>query len=163
MKGRPMNLDLLVRVNELQSRLGHSDPEMAVNARKWIEHDDELLRRWIADLEGFLAFMSLPRRANECCKPRKAVPQFFVLDVHETDPESHRLDIFIGERQPDVPEGAELHVFFNMVKLRDYLLTDKWDMATIYKSPKRTKETVDALADWMSLKMDLRQTNINGV
>jgi hypothetical protein len=94
-------------------------------------------------------------------KPSEVWPVFFVLDVRETDPEVHRLDIFLGERQPDVPERAELQVFLNKQRLRDYLMAGEWDMATIYKSPKRPQEEVDELTAWMSLHMDLRQVKIH--
>ena len=80
---------------------------------------------------------------------------FFVSDVEEKEPESRSLDIYIGEQQPDVPEGVTIRTFKGKRNLRSFLMAGEWDRATIYKSPECPREVVDELTDWMDLHMSL--------
>lgn len=88
---------------------------------------------------------------------------FFVNDVAETEPEFRSLEIYIGERPPDVPKDVTLRTFKGKMNLRSFLMAGEWDRATIYKSLECPQEVVDDLTDWMNLHMSLRRVvAING-
>lgn len=80
---------------------------------------------------------------------------FFVVDVEEQEPEVHSLDIYIGEQQPDVPEGATVKEFKGQNTLKSFLMKGEWDRATIYKSPECSQNVVDSLTEWMNINMSL--------
>jgi hypothetical protein len=81
--------------------------------------------------------------------------KFFAVDVEEKEPEVRSLDIYIGEKEPDVPDGVEVKVFKGKTSLRSFLMKGEWDIATVYKSPECPKEIVEELTDWMDLHMSL--------
>ena len=80
---------------------------------------------------------------------------FFVNDVEDSEPEVHSLDIYIGEHQPDVPEGVTIRTFKGTNNLRSFLMKGEWDRVTIYKSPECPHEVVEDLCEWMNLHMSL--------
>jgi len=82
---------------------------------------------------------------------------FFAIDVEEQDPEVHNLDIYIGERKPDVSEGTAIREFRGQNHLKSFLMVGEWDRATIYKSPECPQDVVDDLAEWMNLHMSLEK------
>ena len=70
-----MNLELMGRVNKLQSQLGFSDANMGAAARNFIDQDNELLTRWIAYLEQRLAQRSVdPDEVGEALGAHRMTP-----------------------------------------------------------------------------------------
>jgi hypothetical protein len=88
---------------------------------------------------------------------------FFVVDIEEKEPAVHSLDIYVGEKEPDISEGVtEIRVFEDTDGLKSFLMRGDWDRATIYKSTKCPREVVEELTDWMDLHMSLnRVTTLN--
>ena len=80
---------------------------------------------------------------------------YFVSTTDETDPEVHVIDVYIGDTEPEVPEGAQVKKFRGEVTLKSFLMKGEWDKATIYKSPECSQDAVDELADWMNVNMSL--------
>jgi len=82
---------------------------------------------------------------------------YFTREIKETDPEVTTLEVYIGENQPDVTEGAELQAFKGKGLLHSFLMKGEWDRATIYKSPECPQKVVDELSEWMNLHLSLEK------
>jgi hypothetical protein len=80
---------------------------------------------------------------------------FFVGEVKETEPEVHNLEVYIGEKEPEVPDGVTFKKFKGKVMLHSFLMKGEWDRATIYKSPECPQNVVDDLVEWMNVHMSL--------
>jgi hypothetical protein len=80
---------------------------------------------------------------------------FFVSNLEEEESDVQSLDIHIGEKEPNFPEGTTVRMFRREENLKLFLMKSEWDRVTIYKSKECPQSVVDGLKDWLNLHMNL--------
>lgn len=81
---------------------------------------------------------------------------FFVRTFAETDPQVTRMEIYVGEVEPEFPDGLSAVMYPDWGSFRDFLESDfrfagKWDQVVIHKSPACPQKVIDDLKDWLEV------------